>query len=108
MLRLLPAVLRRAGAKSDEALADEVRAALLRWPLSGVLADLEEAPAGPLDFHGHPGLQLLYAERLVNGPRSAWVPPDGPAREWAERVFAERGRPLPAPPPPTPPEEARD
>ncbi len=64
--------------------------------------DLDAEPLGPLDFAGHPGLQLLYAERLAAAPRAAWVPPAGPAREWAERAFHERGRPLPAPRPTDP------
>ena len=71
---------------------------LARWPLSGVLADLPGPPTAALDFGGHPGLQLLYAERLVGRERPAWVPPGGPARERAELVFRGRGRSLPAPP----------
>lgn len=96
-LRFLPAVLRRARHAGGEPAASLDR--LLRaWPLSGVLADLDGEPTTPPDFGGHIGLQLLYAERLVATGRPGWVPPSGPAREWAERVFAERGRPLPAPP----------
>ena len=52
--------------------------------------------AAPPTFGGHPGLQLLYAERLAGVGRPGWVPPSGPAREWVERVHSERGRPLPA------------
>jgi hypothetical protein len=66
------------------------------WPLSGALSDVAEPPEGPLDFGGHAGLCLLYAERLARRPRPAWVPPAGPAREAVELVFAERGLPLPA------------
>jgi hypothetical protein len=98
-LRFLPAVLRRARARHAEGEPAASLDRLLRaWPLSGVLADLDGEPAAPPDFGGHPGLQLLYAERLVATGRPGWVPADGPTREWAERVFAERGRLLPAPP----------
>ena len=94
-LRFLPAVLGRARARDA---AGEPAASLERllraWPLSGVLADLDGGPATPPEFAGHPGLQLLYAERLVVTGRPGWVPPAGPAREWAGRVFAERGRTL--------------
>ena len=45
-----------------------------RWPLSGVLSDVARAPLGSLDFGGHPGLLLLYAERLAANDRAAWRP----------------------------------
>lgn len=99
LLRLLPPVLRRARARGDTALTAELESVLCDWPLSGVLAELEPDPTGGLAFGGHAGLQLLYAERLGRAPRTAWVPTDGSAREWAERVFADRGRTLPPPPP---------
>jgi hypothetical protein len=67
------------------------------WPLSGALSDVAELPEGPLDFGGHPGLCLLYAERLAGRPRPAWVPTSGLAREAVELVFAERGLPVPGP-----------
>jgi hypothetical protein len=102
--RLLPAVYRRAALRDPGAgLAAEVERLLRAWPLSGVLADLNGGPTTPPDFGGHPGLQLLYAERLVRTARPGWVPPSGPAREWAERVFAGRGRPLPHELPPEDP-----
>jgi hypothetical protein len=96
-LRVLPGVYRRAraGDPSGELVAGIDRV-LRRWPLSGVLADLDGGPTTPPDFGGHPGLQLLYAERLAHTGRPGWVPADGPAREWAERVYSEHGRPLPA------------
>lgn len=100
LLRFLPAAYRRAVARADAGLVGELEAVLCRWPLSGVLAEPDATPAPALDFFGHPGLQLLYAERLGDAPRPSWVPPFGPAREWAERVFAARGRSLPAPPEP--------
>jgi hypothetical protein len=79
--RFLPQIHRRAkglGAADPvvEALADLLRA----WPLSGVLADLEEPPTTPLDFGGHRGLMALYADRLVVRDRPCWYP-EGPARE---------------------------
>lgn len=99
-LRFLPAVLRRArvhapGGEPATALDRLLRA----WPLSGVSADLDGVPTTPPEFAGHPGLQLMYAERWVATARPGWAPPPGPARDRAERVFAERGRPLPAPAP---------
>jgi hypothetical protein len=95
-LRFLPGVYKRArvaGAGSE--LASELDAILRRWPLSGVLADLDGAPTVVPEFGGHPGLQLLYAERLLRTSRPGWVPAGGPAREWAERVYSEAGRSLP-------------
>lgn len=95
-LRFLAVVHRRARARSVEGeLAVGLDRLLRAWPLSGVLADLDGEPTTPPDFDDHPGLQLLYAERLVATGRVGWVPKDGPARARAERVFAERGRPLP-------------
>jgi hypothetical protein len=95
-LRLLPAVHRRARLRAeDDPLATELAGLLRRWPLSGVLADLTEPPAGGLDFGGHAGLQLLYAERLVGHEKPGWLPAAGPARERVELVYRERGRPLP-------------
>jgi hypothetical protein len=98
-LRFLPAVFRRAKVRSDtEPLAAAVETLLRAWPLSGVLADLDGEPTTPPEFGGHPGLQLLYAERLVTTGRPGWVPAGGAAREWVERVYSERDKPLPAPP----------
>jgi hypothetical protein len=103
-LRFLPAVYRRAKVRSGtEPLAATVEMLLRAWPLSGVLADLDGGPSTPPAFGGHPGLRLLYAERLLATGRAGWVPADGPAREWVERVYSERGKPLPA----VPKEEAR-
>jgi hypothetical protein len=104
-LRFLPAVLRRARLRDPEGpLAADLGNVLRRWPLSGVLADLDGEPVVPPTFDGHRGLMMLYAERLATAPRAGWVPADGPAREWVERVFAERGRSLPL----APAEAARD
>jgi hypothetical protein len=100
-LRLLPTVHRRARLRAeDDPLALELAALLRRLPLSGVLADLTGPPIGPLDFGGHPGLQLLFAERLVGHERAGWLPPAGPDRERVKLVYRERGRPLPVAPQP--------
>ena len=97
LFRFLPSVHRRTrGREPDGALAAELARLLRAWPLSGVLADLDGAPAAPPDFGGHAGLQMLYAERLALTRRAGWLPADGPARAWAERVFAERGLTVPA------------
>ncbi len=106
VLRFLPSVYRRSRARHPaEGLTAELDRLLRAWPLSGALADLDGEPAATPDFGGHPGLQLLYAERLVGSVRAGWLPPAGPAREWVERVYEERGKPLPAAPLK---EEARD
>jgi hypothetical protein len=98
-LRFLPAVHRRARLRDPEGeLVREIERILRAWPLSGVLADLSAGPATPPEFGGHAGLQLLYAERLAATGRPSWVPPPGPARDRAERVCLERGKPLPTPP----------
>lgn len=96
MLRYLPQVLDRARATGA---ADPLVTILARvarqWPLSGVLADVREGPTTPLDFGGHEGLMLLYAERLARHGRPAWVPDGGRARGYAALVFHEHGRTLP-------------
>ncbi len=97
VLRFLPAVHRRARALApDDVLTRSLEKLLREWPLSGALADVAEAPLAPPAFGGHPGLLLLYAERLAGHPRPAWVP-DGPARPYIELVFAESGLRVPAP-----------
>ena len=100
-LRYLPGVYRRATTREPTAgLAADLEAVLRKWPLSGALADLDGEPTTAPDFDGHFGLQLLYAERLVRTAQPGWIPKSGAAREWAERVFHERGRTLPSPPNP--------
>lgn len=91
-LRFLPAVYRRARLRtSAEPLVAAVEAVLRKWPLSGVLADLDGGPTTPPEFGGPPGLQLLDAERLVGTGRAGWVPAAGrPAREWPERPDCRR------------------
>ncbi len=95
-LRLLPGVYCRA-VSADGPLAGEIETALRRWPLAGVRADLAGGPTTDTAFTGHRGLRLLYAERLAVTPRAGWVPPPGPARDIAERVFAGRRLTLPEP-----------
>jgi hypothetical protein len=63
--------------------------------LSGLLADISEPPTTPLDFGNHLGLQMLYAERLVERPRASWIPQQGTTRQWIEYVFQEHNRLLP-------------
>ncbi len=97
VLRFLPQVHRRARAlDAADALTRRLTELLLDWPLSGVLSDVEEAPRTAPVFDGHPGLLLLYAERLAVRPRPAWVPA-GPALPYVELAFAERNLPAPAP-----------
>lgn len=101
ILRFLPSVYRRVKNRgADDALVTELEAIARRWPLTGVLLDLEGPPTTSPVFAGHPGLQLLYAERFVENPRGEWLPPEGPGREWVERICVERGRPMPVPPAP--------
>jgi hypothetical protein len=93
VLRLLPQVHRRARAASPrDPLTVRLEELLRRWPLSGVLADIDEPPLTPVLLGGHPGLLLLYAERLAQRPRPAWRAP-GPAAEYIDLVFSERGLP---------------
>lgn len=92
LLRYMPTLQRRARALLP---SDEVTIALeqiLRdWPLSGVLSDLKDAPRGALDFGGHAGLQLLYAERLARHERPAWFPA-GASLARVELVWQALGR----------------
>jgi hypothetical protein len=89
LLRLLPTVHRRARALNPaDRLATLLTEVLRGWPLSGVLSDVEEGPTTPLDFGEHPGLLLLYSERLARHEKPAWVP-TGPAAEYVELVWAE-------------------
>ena len=69
LLRYLPQVLKRArGLDASDPLVGLLAEVLRRWPLSGILSDVEEGPTVPLDFAGHRGLQLLYAERVAVVP----------------------------------------
>ncbi len=95
LLRFLPGVYVRARARGLSNLADHLAALFRRWPLSGVLAGLADGPVGSVEFGGHGGLQLLYAERQVEAGQPAWVPADWKTLERLEQVYRERGRPLP-------------
>jgi hypothetical protein len=95
-LRYAATVYRRANAQNPE---DELPARLAETlrgcPLSGVLADIADAPIGDLTFAGHRGLELLYAERLADHFRLTWLPPEGRSREAVEWVFQQQGKKLP-------------
>jgi hypothetical protein len=96
VLRFAPQLQRRArSADPADVLTRRLEQLLRGHPLSGVLADIEEGPLTPLEFADHLGLQLLYAERLADKPRPAWVP-QGSAFAYVEMVFAERGLTVPA------------
>ena len=74
-LRYLSQIHRRAFALGPEDRLTNRLAELLRqWPLSGVLSTVLEAPQGDLEFGGHKGLLLLYAERLLVNEKPAWIP----------------------------------
>jgi len=92
VLRYMPALYRRARAlRPGDELAGRLAELLRRWPLSGVLADIEDAPLVPPDFAGHAGLRLLYAERLAEHEKPGWFPV-GPAMESVELVWQQLGR----------------
>ena len=94
MLRYLPQVLKRArGLDPADPLIGLLEDILRRWPLSGVLSDVAEPPLGSLEFGGHPGLLLLYAERLAANDRREWRPPQtGPGWAYYELASDERRR----------------
>lgn len=95
--RFLPSLLHRAKARDrDGELVRELDRLARAWPLSGVLVDLGSQPQSPLDFGGHSGLQMLYAERLIETGQPGWIPTGESARDWVEHIFRERGKPLPA------------
>ncbi len=90
-LRFLATVHRRARALDrDDPLAQIVADVLRAWPLSGVLADLVEGPTETVDLGGHPGVWMLYAERLARRDRADWRP-QGPALEIVELVLGKAG-----------------
>jgi hypothetical protein len=94
-----PALYRRASSRGDDdPMAQYLEKLLKAWPLSGVLAGLTTSPTSSLDFFGHSGLQLLYAERFLLHPHPSWLPPPGLPWQQAERVFALADKPLPVRP----------
>jgi hypothetical protein len=92
VLRFLPRLHGRARAiAADDVLTRSLALLLRRWPLSGVLSDIGDAPENLELLETHPGLLLLYAERLADRYRPAWVPERPAAREHVELVLAQRG-----------------
>jgi hypothetical protein len=94
MLRYLPQILKRArGVDPADPLISILEGLMRAWPLSGVLSDVVEAPIEPLDFGGHTGLLLLYAERLTANDRPAWRPVQpGAGWEYYQLVKDDRNR----------------
>lgn len=97
VLRFLPHVYRRArGLAPSDRLVKILEEVLRQWPLTGVLSDVAQEPTTSLDLSGHPGLMLLYAERLARKVKPAWVP-RGRTLEYVELVFQEAGLPVTLP-----------
>lgn len=93
VMRYLAQVHRRARAlAADDRLTNLLTKILRAWPLSGVLSDVEEEPTTSLEFAGHSGLLLLYAERLARKPKPAWLPRSGRGREYVELAFQQAGQ----------------
>jgi hypothetical protein len=91
VLRLMPTLYRRAKAlMPNDALPERLEQVLREWPLSGVLADIREAPLTPIEF-GHVGLDMLYAERLALHDRAGWFP-SGKGLEYVELIWQDLGR----------------
>lgn len=89
--RYLSTLHRRARARdAADVLTQRLMELLRQWPLSGVLATVEEPPLSPLDF-GHDGLWLCYAERFAQHPRQAWLP-TGKGLEVIELAWQESGK----------------
>jgi hypothetical protein len=92
LLRFLAQIHRRARRVNPaDALTNSLAAVLRQWPLAGVLSDVEEPPLTPLDFEGHRGLLLLYAERLAQNNKHAWIP-EGPGLEYVQMVWTTLGK----------------
>jgi hypothetical protein len=90
LLRYLPRIYRRARATNpSDPIVGLLAAVFRQWPLSGVLAGLDEGPLAPPDLGGHPGLMLFYAERYAEHGRPSWRP-EGQAGEYLEVVLDER------------------
>jgi hypothetical protein len=96
LLRFLVSVRKRASLRGPaDPLAIWCESFLRAWPLSGVSMHCRDGPTTALAFDGHPGLAMLYAERLAAHPEPAWVPPSGAVSDFVERAFAELGRVIP-------------
>jgi hypothetical protein len=95
LLRYLPHILKRArGLDPADPLAEFLGDLLRRWPLSGALADVEEGPLVAPEFGGHPGLLLLYAERVNAHDRPAWRPePSTPAYDYYQLISGSSPEP---------------
>jgi hypothetical protein len=92
VLRFLPQVYRRAKAADPaDRLATQLADILRHWPLSGVLADIDEPPVVAPAFDGHPGLCMLYAERLARHEKPAWLPRRA-GLEYLELVYQDLGK----------------
>jgi hypothetical protein len=91
LLRYLPLIHRRARALDPaDPLVGLIERVLRQWPLSGVLAGLDEGPTSALDFGGHEGLMLLYAERQARGTSPGWRPAGRPL-EFVELIAGGEG-----------------
>ncbi len=72
-LRYLAQIHQRSYARSiDDVLTTRLSSLLREWPLGGVLSSVTEAPTTALDFYGHVGLMMFYAERWTQNPRQLW------------------------------------
>jgi hypothetical protein len=92
LLRYLPQVQRRAKAvAANDPLCERLALLLRQWPLSGVLADVHDAPLTPPEFDGHAGLALLYAERLARHFKTEWLP-SGRGLDYFELVWQDLGK----------------
>jgi len=90
--RHLPQLHRRSRAMSQsDVLTTTLTVALRAWPLSGVASDVEDAPTIPVDFGGHLGLEMLYAERYAKRPRATWMIA-GRIAEWVELLQGHTAR----------------
>jgi hypothetical protein len=92
-MRFLPQVYRRARALApSDPLPGSLAKVLRQWPLTGILSDVAEEPLTPLEFGHHPGLLILYAERLATNQKPAWFPKTDFAYEFVELVFVQQGQ----------------
>lgn len=89
LFRFLPQIRHRALAtRTSDPLAVQIEALLRRWPLSGVLANLELGPDKPPELCGHPGLMRLYAERWARHQNPNWRP-DEALNDYVDLVCRE-------------------